>query len=76
MSNSSVQIHFQEADLGDVLASYVKGFKPPNDGVILKWDASVDPSTRKVWFKLTVEMPVSLNDNGKLLRFPKKIIVP
>lgn len=47
-------IYYQEVDLLTVLGTYVKGFQPPA-GSVVKWDANIDSTKGKVWFKLWVE---------------------
>lgn len=54
---SATQVFYQEVDLSKILDTYAKGFQPPNNGVVLKWDVNVDHAKGKVWFKLFVEMP-------------------
>lgn len=69
--NSNTRVYYQDVDMKTVLESYAKGFKPPGDGTLLKWDANYDPHTGRVWFRLTVEM--AANDNHKIV-VPDKII--
>lgn len=55
--SANTRVFYQEVDMHKVLESYAKGFKPPDDGSLLQWDANYDSHTGKVWFKLIVELP-------------------
>lgn len=68
---SANRVYYQEVEMKTLLENYVRGFKPPNDGKLLQWDANYDPHTGRVWFRLTVEMPAP--DNHKVI-VPGKII--
>lgn len=69
--STPTRVYYQDVDMKKVMESYVKGFRPPDDGKLLQWDANYDPHTGRVWFKLTVELPAP--DNHKLI-VPDKII--
>lgn len=61
--NANTRVYYQEVDMNNVLEAYAKGFKPPNDGTLLDWDANYDPSNGRVWFRLTVELPAKEEKN-------------
>lgn len=69
--NANTRVYYQDVDMKNVLESYVRGFKPPDEGQVLQWDANYDPHTGRVWFRLTVELPAP--DNHKIV-VPDKII--
>lgn len=69
--SANTRVYYQDVDFTQVLESYAKGFKPPEDGTLLKWDANYDPAKGRVWFRLLVEMPAA--DNHKIV-VPDKII--
>lgn len=61
--STNTRVYYQEVEMRTVLENYAKGFRPPNDGTLLQWDANCDMHTGRVWFKLTVEMPAPEDKN-------------
>lgn len=53
----------QEANLDKILQSYAEGYKLPDGAVLLSKDTIVDIHSRRVMFKLTVEVPEPENHN-------------
>lgn len=72
--SANTRVYYQDVDMKKVLESYVNGFRPPDDGQLLQWDANYDPHTGRVWFRLTVEFPAP--DNHKLIVPDNTIALP
>jgi hypothetical protein len=51
-------IRYAEISLDDILAHFVKGFEFKDSSTLYKHEAFIDIGTRKVMFKLTVELPI------------------
>ena len=65
---TTTKIVYQEESLDKILATWVKGFQPPEGQEIVTWLAIIDQVQRKVVFKLMVEVPIIVvPDNGKII---------
>lgn len=62
-----MNIYYQEQNINQVFANFVKGYRIPPGTKLIKWEATYDPRTEKVIFKLFVTAPLDGNGDGKVL---------
>lgn len=59
-----MNIYYQEQNINQVFSQFVKGYRLPPGTKLAKWEATFDPRTEKVIFKLFVTAPLGGNGNG------------
>lgn len=50
-----MKVAYVEKEIKEVFNAFALGFKPPNDGKVVKWDVFHDTASGKVLFRLFVE---------------------